>query len=155
MLLNEDIPATDVGAVPPPCASTPSRPPRRRATGKLKMPKSWGSLPDSASYEKEVDWVYANYSRIVLEQPGKENKLVLHKAKTPAPSEGAITLAEWAAANRNDFQKVIVPKVKLGLGDGLEENVVRERKSIEDIKRILQRLLDDYEESKKKRKRKP
>jgi hypothetical protein len=114
-----------------------------REYGRVSIPREWGELPSSAPYEQEVDWVYQNFSLVVVEtktSPGY--KLKLGRAKGPAPSQGTIGLLQWAAGNRNSFFKDVVPKVKKGVEEDDTELVKRERKSIAEIKAMLERFKE-------------
>jgi hypothetical protein len=107
-----------------------------------KLPKSWGSIPATARFEAEVDWVYANYTLIVEERASGKNRLYLNRALSPAPSRAAIGLAEWAKDNRKAVYEQMVIKTKKGFEGGDEEKVRAEKKSIEEIRSILTRMIE-------------
>jgi len=118
------------------------------AAGFTMIPAAWGTIPDSAPLDAEVDWVHQNRVLVVEERPGGSVRLHWDRARKPAPSFGAINLMEFAATNRKGFMDIL-QRVK---PDGGEAEIVqREKKSVAEIRKILQqmnaeidaKLLDD------------
>lgn len=108
--------------------------------GRMCLPRSWGDIPEKGKAESDAEWVYANYARVVQEVPGKASKLRLGRASCAAPSQGAISLLKWAAKHEHAFFGTYYPKVARGLVDSDGELVVRERKSISEIRGILSQM---------------
>jgi hypothetical protein len=106
--------------------------------GSSVLPDYWGKIPKSASFEVEVEWVHQNRVLVVEERPG--GKLLLHweRARKPAPSYGAVNLMEFAAINRKGFMDIL-QRVKPGM-TGEEEKIAREKKSIAEIRKMIQSL---------------
>ena len=104
------------------------------------LPRSWGEIPESGKAERDAEWVYANYARVVQEVPGKASRLRLGRASGPAPSQGAISLLKWAAKHEHTFFGTYYPKVVKGLVDTDTEQEKRERKSIGEIRRIIEQM---------------
>jgi len=88
--------------------------------------------------------VHQQYILIIEETPRGR---VIHweRATQKPPSTGACSLARWAADNRTAFYKDLLPKAmaKPREGEGDDPELVRqERKSIAEIKRILEKMSE-------------
>jgi len=106
----------------------------------VKRPEDWGELPDSAELGVEVDWVHQNRSLVVEEMSSGAVKLNWDKARTAAPSYGAVNLMEFAATNRKGFMDLLV-RVKPGTGVE-EEGVKREKTRVEEMRKILEQFKE-------------
>jgi len=102
------------------------------------LPAAWGELAETAPFDVEVEWVHQNRVLVVEERDSAKSLLHWERARKPAPSYGAVNLMEFAATNRKGFMD-IVKSVKPGSGSD-EENVRREKTSIEEIRKILEEL---------------
>ncbi len=103
------------------------------------IPPDWGELPATAKYEEEVEWVHQNYI-LAVERSASGDRLKLGRARSKAPSMGAVGLLEWAMLNRAAFYKDVLPKVKKVGVEGEGELVAKERRSIEEIRGIIKRM---------------
>jgi hypothetical protein len=103
-------------------------------------PRNWPELPETGKYEDEVNWVYANYSRVIERTKEGGQRIRLSRATSPAPSQGALGLLEWAMDNRTAFYKDVVPKVRRGVDEGEEDKVRKEKRSIGEIRRIIEQM---------------
>jgi len=84
-----------------------------------------------------VDWVHQNRALVVEERPSGPSRLHWIRARSPAPSYGAVNLMEFAAINRKGFMDLLV-RVKPGGGEkegSSDDN--REEMQIADVERIL------------------
>jgi len=127
-------------------AFPPIRPPPEDAKTKGKgaaasqLPKSWSKLPASAPFGVEVEWVHQN--RVLVVEERSAGKSVLHwdRAQKSAPSYGAVNLMEYAATNRKGFMDILQ---RVNPGDaGEEQNVRREKRSINDIEALLDQMAE-------------
>ena len=116
-----------------------------RVVGPTTLPAAWGELPDSAPFEVEVEWVHQNRVLVVEERAGGASRLHWERARKPAPSYGAVNLMEFAATNRKGFMDIL-QRVKPATDDGDEENIQREKKSIAEIRGILEQLNQKWAE---------
>ena len=98
------------------------------------IPESWGPLPDRASWEDEVDWVHQNRIYVIEQRAGKDPRIHLERAKTPAPSSGAVALM-LTAANADIKFTDWLQKAKIGGPEEGAEAIKGERMQIDDIKR--------------------
>jgi hypothetical protein len=106
------------------------------------FPKSWGDLPKTAKFEAEVEWAYQNL-QLVLVGAGLKRRVDLKRATSSAPSAGAVACLRMAITNFNSFMKDLLPKAKRGEVEGEEEEMVRrERKSIAEIRGLLEQMLE-------------
>ncbi len=115
-----------------------------RAVGPTTLPVAWGELPDSAPLDVEVEWVHQNRVLVVEERASGKSLLHWERARKPAPGYGAVNLMEFAATNRKGFMDIL-QRVKPG-ENGDEENVRREKKSIAEIRGILEQLNQKWAE---------
>jgi len=112
-----------------------------RQSGRFVSPPDWGELPATARYEDEVEWVYQNYLLVtVVDKRG--TRILLDRAKSAAPSHGAIGMLEWAIDNRTAFFKDVVPRAKRGADGGEEAKARLERSSVEEIREMLDQLKE-------------
>ena len=128
------------GSAPPtPCASD-------CAAGSSSIPDTWGDIPESAPFEAEVDWVHQNRPLVVEERPSGPSRLHWPRARSPAPSYGAVNLMEFAASNRKGFMDLLV-RVKPGREeDENSPNARHEETQIAEIERMLRELDRQWEE---------
>lgn len=114
-------------------------PPPDRMERRSEPPAEWGELPDNASQVEEVKWVYANYMRVVRRTREGHDRVQLKSASCPAPSHGTFTLLNFAITNQAGFlnlwQKVCKDKT-----EGEEEQVKKEKKSIAEIRAIIEQM---------------
>lgn len=105
---------------------------------------------DFTTLRADVLWVYRNYRRCVKKT---DNRTVidLDKANSPPPSEGAVSLFEWAADHRHDFFSKLVPQY-LGKEDEAAESDEDkvERKSLVELRRLIETVRRDFEREGKK-----
>jgi hypothetical protein len=104
------------------------------------FPDTWGSLPDSAALDVEVEWVHQNRVLVVEDRPGKPSLFHWERAQKPPPSYGAVNLMEFAANNRKGFMDIL-QRVKPGM-DGEENMVRREKVKVEEIRRVLEQMRE-------------
>jgi hypothetical protein len=109
------------------------------------LPSAWGDLPESASFEVEVEWVHQNRVLVVEERTGGASRLHWEHARKPAPSYGAVNLMEFAATNRKGFMDIL-QRVKPATDTGEEENIKRERRSLAEIRGLLERMQEQADE---------
>jgi hypothetical protein len=111
------------------------------------IPAHWPSeLPESATFEAEVEWVYRNFRRVVKREPGRPIRINLDRARTVAPSDGALGLLEQASDQPYWFFKELVPKVKLAKEGENDAKKRREaKKSIEELEEVLKKMLEGSE----------
>jgi hypothetical protein len=105
----------------------------------VRIPEEWGELPATAKYEDEVEWVYQNYVFAIEHLPSGD-RMKLGRAKTPAPSMGAVGMLSWAMDNRTAFYKDVVPRIKREAVEGEGEAVHRERMAVGEIRQILEQM---------------
>jgi hypothetical protein len=109
----------------------------------FKRPASWGVLPATAELPDEVDWVYQNYE-LVVEETSRGHRVDLARARCAPPSEGTMLLFRLALQNLNGFVRDVVQKVKkVGESAEDEEYVKKERKSIAEIERVLDQMMEN------------
>ena len=104
------------------------------------LPEAWGTLAESAPLDAEVEWVHQNRVLVVEDRPGKRPLFHWERARTPAPSYGAVNLMEFAATNRKGFMDIL-QRVKPGMG-GDDDEVRREKVKVEEIRRVLEELRE-------------
>jgi hypothetical protein len=99
----------------------------------------------------DVLWVYKNFRNCVR---NTENRIQidLSKATSPPPSEGAILLLEWAAANKNEFMGSTLHKY-LSKDELAEESEgeKQERKSLVELRRLAEDTRREFERSQKEK----
>lgn len=110
-------------------------------------PIPWSDLPTDADFDAEVRWVHQQYILIIEETPRSR---VIHweRATKKPPSTGACSLARWAADNRTAFYKDLLPRTMAKANANQEEevNIREEKKSIEELRGILQSLNQQWAE---------
>lgn len=99
------------------------------------LPPDWPDLPDNAPLPAELSWVQAQRLRVVEERPGGQTVVRLSRAGCPPPSWAALGWLDTSIRNPAKFVDVAAK----GLGQQeLEPDVTkRERRSIEDVRRLL------------------
>jgi len=142
-------PLTQADGAEPPGAGEESAEPWgdwEDAIAQAGLPESWGTLADSAPLDAEVEWVHQNRVLVVEDRQGKHPLFHWERARNPAPSYGAVNLMEFGATNRKGFMDIL-QRVKPGMG-GDEEHVRREKTKVEEIRRVLEDLLESQAEEK-------
>lgn len=109
------------------------------------VPNNWPDLPSNASLAAEVGWVQANRLRIVEERPGGATRVRLDKALSVAPSWSALG---WLETSIRSYAKFVDVAAKVS-GGGNEDNessiVRRERRSIDEVRALLDEMKADSE----------
>jgi hypothetical protein len=95
----------------------------------IRIPESWGKLPDTAKWIDEVEWVHQQRILVIGTTKSGDIRLDWHQATLPAPSKGAMALMKSVAENPQWFDKDILPKAKR-VGEAVEENVEQVKKSV-------------------------
>jgi hypothetical protein len=72
------------------------------------IPDAWGTIPAKALLEVEFEWVHQNRFLVIQERPSGPVRLDWTRARSPAPSYGAIGLMQFAAANPKGFVDTLV-----------------------------------------------
>jgi len=109
----------------------------------VKVPKSWGRLPETAPWREVMEWVMVNLRRCrVRGLEGGENTTNLHVARSKAPSETAIGMLEWAVTDRKAFMSQYARTMGVEEGEGVKERDRRERKRIDEIEAVLEQLRE-------------
>lgn len=104
------------------------------------IPSDWPELPSNAALQAELSWVQAERLRIVEERPSGATVVHLDRAGSPAPSWAALG---WLETSIRSYAKYVDICAKGLASQELESDMVRrERRSIEDVRRILQETLD-------------
>ena len=102
------------------------------------IPPDWPVLPPNASLQAEIAWVQASRLDVVRESP-QGTVVDLSRAVTPAPSRAAIG---WLETSIRAYSKYCDIAAKATASQEHEqEQVRRERLSIEDIRRLLAEML--------------
>lgn len=109
------------------------------------IPPEWLPLPANASMATEIGWVQANRLLIVEERPGKATIVRLGKAISPAPSYAALG---WLETSVRSYAKFVDVAAKVSGGGEEDEGAVmrRERKSIDEVKRLLAEMEADKDD---------
>ena len=98
-------------------------------------------LPANASLSVEVGWVQANRLRVVEEQSGGATSVHLGQALSPAPSWAAFG---WLETSIRSYAKYVDVAAKAtAIADGEADVVRRERMAIEEVKRLLDEMIED------------
>jgi hypothetical protein len=97
----------------------------------------------------DAAWVYENYSRTVIQAPGKPARCDFSRAISPPPFGGSLGLMVWAAENRTAFFKNLLPKA-LTAAEDVDETVLQsspaeEEKSLSEIRATLATCNRDVE----------
>jgi len=93
----------------------------------------------------DVRWAYSQYSRVVIQAPGKPARCDFSRATSPPPSGGAVGLMVWASENRTAFFKDLVPK-SLNIDDNPDEKkIAEETRSIGEVHDVLEAFNRDFE----------
>lgn len=105
------------------------------------IPADWPELPDNAPLAVELGWVQSQRLRIVEERPNGSTVVRLERAGSPPPSWAALG---WLETSIRSYAKFVDICAK-GLGQAeLESDLVkRERRSIEDVRRLLAEMIDN------------
>ena len=108
------------------------------------LPESWGTLPDSADRNEELEWVHQQRILIVCQKKvGKETitKIKWENATRPAPSNGAIGFMLDYVADPQWFARTFLrPKASAEEDKGEEEAVVEAEVMEEEIEGMLVKL---------------
>lgn len=111
-----------------------------RVSGLDVIPRGWGELPAAVSLQAELAWVQSNRLWIVQETSSGGFKVNLRLAKEPAPSRSAIGWLETSIKFPSKFADSLIKKATDTEDDS--ELVRRERKSLEEIGEILDRMKE-------------
>ena len=119
--------------------------PQPAADGHLRglgdIPADWPTLPDNAPLPAELSWVQAQRLRIVEERPSGATVVHLDRAGAPAPSWAALG---WLETSIRSYAKFVDICAKGLAQQELESDMVkRERRSIEDVRRLLAEMVED------------
>jgi hypothetical protein len=111
---------------------------RGRVTGLGDIPGDWPELPENASLQSELGWCQANRLRVVEELPSGSTRVHLDRAGAPAPSLAALG---WLETSIRTYSKYIdVVAKSLATQQDEQEMVRRERKSIDEMRQILDEM---------------
>ncbi|MCK9570881.1 hypothetical protein M0R72_18165 [Candidatus Pacearchaeota archaeon] len=101
----------------------------------------WPDLPDNADWRDEIIWVHNQYINIV-EETSRGTVVHEDRATQKPPSNGARSLARFAANNRAAFYKDLWPKASIaGSNSGDDDELVREEKrSMAEVTKILEKI---------------
>jgi len=99
------------------------------------MPESWGTLPANAQLQTEIAWVTANRLK-VRSGAGVD----LSRALSPAPSYAALSWLETSILFPSKFADISVKATSQQ--DDEREHVRREKLAIEEIRGLLQEMLE-------------
>ena len=126
----------------PPLAAAEAAAVNVRVQGLGEIPASWPELADNASLQAELAWVQSNRLRVVEEKPSGATRVHLDRARSPAPSWGALS---WLETSIRSYAKY-VDVVARGLKDEQDEHehVRRERMRIEEIRGLLTEMNDEW-----------
>lgn len=106
------------------------------------LPPDWPSLPEKAAWIDELEWAYQNGFFVIAEKATGAVTYRWERARTPAPSRGALVLMKLLAESRQKFMDLL-GKAKTST-DGVETDVVkRERRRVEDIEAMLEKLKEN------------
>lgn len=120
-------------------ATTASGSGRVRGLGDL--PPSWPNLPDNASLHTELAWVQSNRLRVVEERPSGATVVRLDRAGAAAPSWAALS---WLETSIRSYAKFVEICAKALASQEVESDMVRrEKRSIEDVRRLLAEMVED------------
>ncbi len=108
----------------------------------IRIPLEWGELPLHAKWADEVEWVHQNRSSCIVERAGKANKIELSFAQWPAPSKGAIGMMQDCSRNPQAFMRDVILKAKNADTEDESERIIEEKKSIQDVRKALAKLLE-------------
>jgi hypothetical protein len=97
-------------------------------------------LPAGAPRDVEIEWVHQERILVIEKRRGKESRLHLERATRPAPSKGAVALMQTAASADLEFTEMLF-RAKPSDDDDAEM-VKRERKSLAEVERILDEMLE-------------
>jgi len=130
---------------PPPPPPPPPEPPAPTDAGQVRglgtIPSEWPTLPANASLQAEIGWVQANRLSIVQDSPSGGTIVHLEHALSPAPSHAALG---WLETSIRSYAKYVDVAAKAMSSTITEhEQVQRERHSIEEIRAVLQQMLDE------------
>ena len=108
--------------------------------GLSEIPGNWPDLPSNAPLGAEVSWVQANRLRIVRES-STGVVVDLSKALSPAPSYATLGWLETSIKTYSKF--VDVAAKATSSQDGEAADIRREQQSIEEVRRLLNQMLED------------
>lgn len=107
--------------------------------GLSEIPGNWPDLPSNAPLGAEISWVQANRLRIVRESSTGVT-VDLSKALTPAPSYATLG---WLETSIKTYAKFVDVASKATSGqDGEAADIRREVQSIEEVRRLLNQMLE-------------
>ena len=105
----------------------------------------WKEVPaasGSAAFREAVEWAWNNVTRIVERTGEGKTRFRWERATGRPPNMGALTCLGWVVTNPSKFQDVCVRMLSRdeGAGEGESEEEVVERKSLEEVARVLRAL---------------
>ncbi len=95
-----------------------------------------------ADWIRDVSWVYQQYSRVVVLEPGKPPRCHFARATTPVPSGGARGLMEWAATNRTAFYNLAGKYLSQEGTEDEDARVKRDELKADKVREVLKRFLE-------------
>ena len=101
----------------------------------------WDDLPEAVDPRVESRWVAANLD-LVVDKKGERVVLRWRRAKGPPPSWSARRLMEHAAVSPKGYMERVWMKFAMEVQGGDDEQVRRERKSVEEIRAVLERVKE-------------
>jgi len=113
----------------------------RRVRGLQDIPSDWPDIPGNASLQAELRLVTANRLRVCAEEPGGVIRVRLERAECPAPSHAAIAWLDTAIRVYSKFVDICAKSLKDEVDEA--DMVRRERKSIEEVRRLLAEMRED------------
>lgn len=126
---------------PPPAQS---QPPRTREDSGIRglgqIPATWPELASSAQLQVELAWVQSNRLCVVEEVSPSLTVIHLERARSPAPSHGALGWLETSVRSYAKFVDIL-GKTAAGSEDG-DAHVRRERMAIEEIRAMLSEMIE-------------
>jgi len=103
------------------------------------IPASWSELADNASLQAELAWVQSNRLRVVEEKPSGATRVHLDRARSPAPSGGALSWLETSIRSYAKFVDVVARSPNVEQDE--QEHVRRERMAIDEIRELLAEMM--------------
>jgi len=103
-----------------------------------RYPVEWDPLPESASVDRDIEWVRSNRPAVVSETGRGGYVVDFWKAHSPMPAHSTMSMLEFAIANPTKFMELALKKKVEEAGES--EELKRERKGIEEIGEILGRI---------------
>lgn len=103
------------------------------------LPGSWPALPEKAAWLDELEWAYQNGFFVISVKASGAVTYLWDRARSPAPSYGALVLMKLQAESRQKFMDLL-GKAKTSTDAGDTEGVKREKRRIEELEAMLVEL---------------